>query len=196
MASCRHYIFFSFSLLFIPQNELDIINDEHDSGTPISTPTVIDGHQDATLPLTVDDDNQGVDGTIPQGDMIKDLPSPINSPDIPDDEQDFGSSLIPPTKEAIWLNRILIVLGARALPVPLRCDNQGAIALIHDPVFHQRTKHIDVRFFFVRDAQAEEKVNISYIETESQLADIFTKALAAPRFEKLRAGLNICEFNC
>ena len=127
--------------------------------------------------------------------MMKDLPSPINSPDIPDDEQDFGSSLIPPTKEAIWLNRILIVLGARALPVPLRCDNQGAIALIHDPVFHQRTKHIDVRFFFVRDAQAEEKVNISYIETESQLADIFTKALDAPRFEKLRAGLNICEFN-
>ena len=97
LASCRHYIFFSsFSLLFIPQNELDIINDEHDSGTPISTPTVIDGHQDATLPLTVDDDNQGVDGTIPQGDMMKDLPSPINSPDIPDDEQDFGSSLIPP----------------------------------------------------------------------------------------------------
>jgi hypothetical protein len=98
------------------------------------------------------------------------------------------------TKEAIWLNRILIELGARALPVPLRCDNQGAIALIHDPVFHQRTKHIDVRFFFVRDAQAEEKINISYIATESQLADIFTKALAAPRFEKLRASLNICEF--
>ena len=97
------------------------------------------------------------------------------------------------TKEAIWLNRILTELGVGELPVTLKCDNQGAIALIHDPVFHQRTKHIDVRFFFVRDAQAESKVNISYIETENQLADIFTKALAAPRFEKLRSSLNICE---
>jgi hypothetical protein len=89
LASCRHNIFFS-----LQQNELDIINDEHDSGTSIATSTVVDGHQDTTVPLTADDDNQGVDGTIPQ-DMVTDLPSPINSQDVPDDEQDFGSSLIP-----------------------------------------------------------------------------------------------------
>jgi hypothetical protein len=76
---------------------------------------------------------------------------------------------------------------------PQRCDNQGAIALIRDPVFHQRTRHIDVRFFFVREAQEQKKVDISYIESENQLADIFTKALAAQRFEKLRERLNICE---
>lgn len=97
------------------------------------------------------------------------------------------------TKEGIWLKRLHAELGAADTPTPLRCDNQGAIALIHDPVFHQRTKHMDVRFFFVRDAQQEKKINISYIETESQLADIFTKALAAPRFEKLRDDLNIRE---
>ena len=95
-------------------------------------------------------------------------------------------------KQAIWLNRILVELGIPELPVPLRCDNQGAIAL-YDPVFHQKTKHIDVRFFFPKDAQAEKKIDVSYIETESQLADIFTKALPAPRFEKLRCSLNICE---
>jgi hypothetical protein len=50
-----------------------------------------------------------------------------------------------------------------------------------------------VRFFFVREAQEQKKVDISYIESENQLADIFTKALAAPRFEKLRERLNICE---
>lgn len=96
-------------------------------------------------------------------------------------------------KEAIWLKRFHSELGARISAMPLRCDNQGAIALIHDPVFHQRTKHIDVRFFFVREAQEQKKVDISYIESENQLADIFTKALAAPRFEKLRGRLNICE---
>jgi hypothetical protein len=56
-------------------------------------------------------------------------------------------------KEAIWLKRFHSELGARTSAMPLRCDNQGAIALIHDPVFHQQTKHIDVRFFFVREAQ-------------------------------------------
>ena len=77
--------------------------------------------------------------------------------------------------------------------MPLRCENQGAIALIHDPVFHQWTKHIKVRFFFLREAQEQKKVDISYIESKNQLADIFTKALAAPRFEKLRERLDICE---
>ena len=95
-------------------------------------------------------------------------------------------------KQAIWLNRILVELGIPELPVPLRCDNQGAIAL-YDPVFHQKTKHIDVRFFFPKDAQAEKKIDVSYIETKSQLADIFTQVLPAPRFEKLRCSLNICE---
>jgi hypothetical protein len=50
-----------------------------------------------------------------------------------------------------------------------------------------------VRFFFVREAQEQKKVGISHIESENQLADIFIKALAAQRFEKLRERLNICE---
>jgi hypothetical protein len=97
------------------------------------------------------------------------------------------------TKEGIWLKRLHLELGATESATPLRCDNQAAIALIHDPVFHQRTKHMDKRFFFIRDAQQEGRINVSYIEIESQLADIFTKALAVPRFEKLRKELNICE---
>ncbi len=99
------------------------------------------------------------------------------------------------TKEGIWLKHLHLKLGATESATPLRCDNQGAIALIHDPVFHHHTKHMDVRFFFIRDAQQEGRINVSYIETESQLADIFTKALAVPRFEKLRKELNICELS-
>jgi hypothetical protein len=85
-------------------------------------------------------------------------------------------------------------LGGPDVAMPLRCDNQGTIALIHNPMFHQLTKHTNVRFFFVRDAQQEGKIDINYIETESQLADIFTKALPVPRFEMLRQNLNIREF--
>jgi hypothetical protein len=90
------------------------------------------------------------------------------------------------TKEAIWLRRLYTELGGADLTVPLRCDNQGAIALILNPIFHQRTKHMDVRFFFVRDAQQEGKIDVVYIETELQLADILTKALPTPRFKMLR----------
>ena len=83
------------------------------------------------------------------------------------------------TKEGIRLKRLHLEPGATESVTPLRCDNQGAISLIHDPIFHRLTKQMDVRFFFIRDAQQEGGINVSYIQTESQLADIFTKALAS-----------------
>jgi hypothetical protein len=60
-------------------------------------------------------------------------------------------------------------------------------------MFHQRTKHMDVRFFFVRDDQQEGKIGLNYIGTELQLAGIFTKTLPVPRFKMLRQNLNIRE---
>ena len=72
------------------------------------------------------------------------------------------------TKEAIWLQRFLSELGAPEWPTPLHCDNQSAIALIKNPVLHQRTKHMDVRYFFVRDAQEEKQINNTYINTNDQ----------------------------
>jgi hypothetical protein len=99
------------------------------------------------------------------------------------------------TKEAIWLRRLYTELGGADLTVPLRCDNQGAIALILNPIFHQRTKHMDVRFFFVSDAQQEGKIVVIYMKTELQLADIFTKALSTPRFEMLRHNLGVQELS-
>lgn len=61
------------------------------------------------------------------------------------------------------------------------------------PAFHQRTKHIDVRLFYIREAQESGKVNIIYTNTEQQLADIFTKALAVPKFEGFREALGIVQ---
>jgi len=96
-------------------------------------------------------------------------------------------------KEAMWLQRFMHELGFAKRTTSIRCDNQGAIALIRNPVFHQRTKHMDVRLFFIREAQEEGKIDVSYIDTDNQLADIMTKALPAPRFQSLRESLNICE---
>ena len=80
------------------------------------------------------------------------------------------------TKEAIWLRRLHVKFGGSDQPVKLNYDNQGA--LVRNPVFYQSTKHMD---------------DIQCVETELQLTDCFTKALAVPGFDQLRSSLNITE---
>jgi hypothetical protein len=74
----------------------------------------------------------------------------------------------------------------------LYCDNLSAINISKNPIQHSRTKHIDIRHHFIRDLVEEKVVNLEHVETEKQIADIFTKALDASKFEKLRGDLGIC----
>lgn len=97
-------------------------------------------------------------------------------------------------KEAVWLIQLLLEFGKENKP-SLLCDNQSAIALVKNPVFHQRTKHIDVRVFYIREVQEKGIINIDYISTEHQLADILTKALPTPRFEKLRENIGVIQIS-
>jgi hypothetical protein len=76
--------------------------------------------------------------------------------------------------------------------VPLLCDNTSAISLANNPVQHSRTKHIDVRFHFLRDHNEKGDIELSYIDTQHQLADIFIKPLDATRFAFLRGELGVC----
>lgn len=94
-------------------------------------------------------------------------------------------------KEAIWLQLLLKELGIPQNSTELKCDNQAAIALVRNPVCHQRTKHMDVRFFFIREAEEDKKIKITYISSNDQLADIFTKSLPNSSFSKLREMLNV-----
>ena len=66
----------------------------------------------------------------------------------------------------------------------INCDNQGAIALAKDNKFHSRTKHIDLRFHFIREAVQDEKIAVSYIPTDENVSDVLTKALARPKFQR------------
>ena len=86
-------------------------------------------------------------------------------------------------KEALWLRSFVEeVRGGSQSPITINCDNQGAIALAKDNKFHSRTKHIDLRFHFIREAVQDEKITVSYVPTEENPSDIFTKALAKPKF--------------
>ena len=76
----------------------------------------------------------------------------------------------------------------------LYCENLRAINISKNPIQHSRTKHIDNRHHFIRDLVEEKVVTLEHVTIEKQLADIFTKALDANQFEKLRGDLGICLF--
>ena len=70
-------------------------------------------------------------------------------------------------------------------------DNQSAIALSKNPVFHDRSKHIDVRYHFIRECVEEGRIALKFITTEQQMADGLTKALGRVCFQELRKKIGI-----
>eukprot|EP00253_Pinus_taeda_P030510 PITA_30510 len=86
--------------------------------------------------------------------------------------------------EAIWMRKILVGLfGSHLDPTVVYCDNQSCIELLDNPVFHDRSKHIDIRYHHIRDCVQRRIMLLSYIPTEDQDADIMMKALARRKFE-------------
>jgi hypothetical protein len=83
--------------------------------------------------------------------------------------------------------------GYKLTKVPLLCDNESAIRMADNPVEHSRTKHIGIRYHFLRDHQQKGDIEIAYVNTKEQLADIFTKPLCEETFTKLRHELNILD---
>lgn len=92
-------------------------------------------------------------------------------------------------KELLWLTQFLAAMGIKFDVPILWVDNQGAIALAENPVNHQRSKHIDIRWFFVRDVIDQGLIEIRYIQSEDNLADINTKPVVTDVFLRLCAQL-------
>ena len=65
-------------------------------------------------------------------------------------------------------------------------DNQGAIAMSKNPIQHKRTKHIDIRYHFVREAVARGDIRLSYVQTQDQIADLLTKSVPKMTVQRLR----------
>ena len=73
----------------------------------------------------------------------------------------------------------------------IREDNQCAIAMAKNPVGHKRTKHIDIKHHFIREAVQAGTITLEYCQTKQMLADILTKPLPKPQFEELRKKLGL-----
>ena len=93
-------------------------------------------------------------------------------------------------KEAVYLNSFLKELGyASDGPATLKVDNQGAIDLAYNPEFHQKTKHIERRHFYVRELVEQMRLTVPYVATVDNLADFFTKPLSAKVFYPMRDAI-------
>ncbi|UYV60287.1 hypothetical protein LAZ67_1000726 [Cordylochernes scorpioides] len=97
-------------------------------------------------------------------------------------------------KELIWIRRLLQGIGCDITKeTELYIDNQAAIKLVENPVFHKRTKHIDVRYHFIRSKHEEGELKLHHVCSSEQLADIMTKPLPRNQFHYLRGLLNILD---
>ncbi|GJT43861.1 putative ribonuclease H-like domain-containing protein [Tanacetum coccineum] len=87
--------------------------------------------------------------------------------------------------QVLWIQNQLLDYGFNFMNTKIFIDNQSTICIVKNPVFHQRTKHIEIRHHFIRDANEKTLIQVLKIHTDENVADLLTKAFDGPRFEYL-----------
>src|SRR6266704_2579533 len=95
------------------------------------------------------------------------------------------------SRQLIWIQSLYSELGFKVHGIELNIDNQGAIFLAQNQMTESQSKHIDIRYHFVRQHVEDGKVKLVYIPTNEQAADILTKNLAYPKFKDLRLQIGV-----
>jgi hypothetical protein len=96
------------------------------------------------------------------------------------------------TQEAIWLKALLQELKHFHQPsVILHEDNQGCIAISKNPEHHKRTKHIDIKYHFIREKVEDKTLDVKYCKTDEMVADILTKAIPKVQFQKFTKAMGL-----
>ncbi|KAJ9567766.1 LOW QUALITY PROTEIN: hypothetical protein OSB04_003732 [Centaurea solstitialis] len=95
--------------------------------------------------------------------------------------------------QVLWMQSQLRDYGHEYKKIPIYCDSKSAIAISANPVQHSKTKHIDIRYHFLKDNVEKENIEMYFVNTEYQLADLFTKALDEKRFKFLISRLGMID---
>ena len=94
--------------------------------------------------------------------------------------------------EAIWLQKLLTGLFDLEMEATvILCDNQGCIKMTENPVFHDKSKHIEIRYHYIRDMVQRGAIKLQYVGTDEQVACVLTKLLSRVNFEYFREKIGI-----
>src|SRR5271157_191987 len=148
---------------------------------PRKSPSSLIGYSDSSY-ASCPDDRRSITGNIFQlnGCTITWASQKQRSVAVSSTEAEY-MALSLTARQAIWLSSGLTEIGFPLIPNIL-CDNQGSISLSKDPRMHKRSKHIDVHYHFTREKIDDGKISVSYIPTNLNIADMFTKALGKSQF--------------
>ena len=98
-------------------------------------------------------------------------------------------------QEAIWLRSLLNDFGfVQEQPTNINEDNQGVIALCKNPKFHSRTKHIDIKYHFIREKIKDSEITLKYCSTQEIIADALTKPLGKIKFHRFKVLMGVSNF--
>ncbi len=96
--------------------------------------------------------------------------------------------------EVVWLQKLLTDLGLSVnAHVVIYCDNISSILLANNPIYHAKTKHVEVHYHFIREKVLAKEIDLIHVSTEDQVADISTKALGTDKLKKFRKMLGVLE---
>jgi hypothetical protein len=97
-------------------------------------------------------------------------------------------------REVVWLRKLLANLFGHEMDFTvIHCDNQSCVKLSENPVFHDRSKYIKIKYHYIRDMVQRKAIHVQYLSTHDQVADVFTKPLARTMFEYFCERLALVE---
>ncbi|MBW0496028.1 hypothetical protein O181_035743 [Austropuccinia psidii MF-1] len=94
------------------------------------------------------------------------------------------------TQDLLWLKKLMEEFNIRPT-TNVWCDNQRAIALCHSPLYHHKTRHINIRLNWIRDNVLRKDIDLQYVSTAQMWADLFTKGLGRPKHQDFSAQLGL-----
>jgi hypothetical protein len=100
-------------------------------------------------------------------------------------------ALVECVKDAIWIKIFLTELNFDILVMKVNCDNSSAIAISKNGRFNSRAKHIDLRMHFIRKLVMDGAIELNYVRTEDNIADVMTKIVGKGKFHNMRDQLNL-----
>lgn len=95
------------------------------------------------------------------------------------------------TCQAIWLSKILKDFDLQFRPISIFNDNQGCVQLAKNPIYNEKSKHIDIKHHFIREKVQEGEIEFLHIGSKLNVADIFTKQLPRDQFQQLCVQLGL-----